>query len=392
MPIGFQNPLNIAFIVGEASGDYLGARLITRLRDHNPLFNAFGIAGPEMVAVGCRTIFAMDEIDIVGPLAILAQLRRLTARIKQAADEIISKKPDALVIIDCPEFSHRVAKKVRKHLPDCLIINYVAPTVWAWRPGRAKAMIGTIDHIMALLPFEPECYARLGGPPCSYVGHPAIERPPPSEAVIKRVREQLPDQYDLLLVVMPGSRLNELRRICGPFGDALSVLVDRGITPAVVLPTLPYLLEHVNKFTKSWQIQPIILTDSMERSASLHIADSALVASGTATLELALSNTPMVVGYRTERLLALGRRFILVHSIVLANLIHGGTPIPEFFQSMCNGKNLANEIIKLIEPGPQRQAQLDAFGIVKNIVKDNGVLPSERAAQLVLKLVEERRT
>lgn len=376
----------VAIIAGEASGDHLGGPLMAAIkgRSGGPV-RFLGVGGTDMVEQGLNTLFPMSDIAIMGPIAIARRLPSLLRRIRETADAIVAAEPDLLVIIDCPEFSHRVARRVRARLPGLPIVDYVAPTVWAWRPGRARAMLAYVDHVMALLPFEPEAFKRLGGPPCTYVGHPATERPLPDGAAIEQLRADRcrPDQP--LLAVMPGSRHNEIKRLIGPFAEAVERLhADHGLEPALAVPTLPHLEDHLRSITGDWRTQPTIVTTPESRRLVMTAADAALVASGTATLELALTRTPMVVGYRMERLFAWLRPFFPVHSIVLPNLIHGGNPIPEFFQRQCTGPALADALAQLLRDGPARRDQLLALDEIIAKLKDDEAAPSVRAAEVAM--------
>ncbi|HXE23622.1 MAG TPA: lipid-A-disaccharide synthase, partial [Roseiarcus sp.] len=172
-----MTPLRVALVAGEHSGDQLGDKLMRALREARAGDVAFsGVGGEAMEAEGLRSLFPISDIAVMGILPVLARLPTLIKRIRATAAAIVADKPDALVIIDSPDFTHRVARRVRAALPSLPIVDYVSPSVWAWRPGRAKAMRAYVDCVLALLPFEPEAYRRLGGPRCVYVGHPLIER------------------------------------------------------------------------------------------------------------------------------------------------------------------------------------------------------------------------
>ncbi|NND49441.1 MAG: lipid-A-disaccharide synthase, partial [Rhizobiales bacterium] len=263
--------LRIALIAGEASGDHLGAALIDALVRQAPAreLELFGVGGPEMEARGLASCFPMSNIAVMGPIAILRQLPKLLGHLRQAVDFVIERKPDILVIIDCPEFSHRLARRVRRRLADLPIIDYVAPSVWAWRPGRARAMKAYVDQVMALLPFEPEAYARLGGPPCHYVGHPAAEAGRPDAQRIAALRAELGRMESPVLAVMPGSRRNELKRLCNPFGDALAILATSEGELPVIIPTLPHLRSDLEDAIRHWPLPALIVTDPEDRRCAM---------------------------------------------------------------------------------------------------------------------------
>jgi len=379
------HPLRIAIIAGEASGDHLGGPLMREISQRlGGRVEYFGIGGADMSAAGLEAIFPMSEIAVMGPLAILRRLPELYRRIKDTAKAITAWAPDVLVIIDCPEFSHRVASRVRGQRPQQPIVNYVAPTVWAWRPGRAKAMLAYVDEVMAVLPFEPEVYAKLGGPRCRYVGHAAGERPRADSEHVARLRNRAaPDGP--VLVVMPGSRMNEISRLMAPFGDAVSDIAAREPNLGVLMPVLPHTKAAVEIAAADWSVKPLIVTGEIERYAAMEAGDAAIVASGTATLEMALAGTPMVVGYRTEAVSAwFLRHLISVKSIVLANLIHGSNAVTELIQNDCTGERLAEAVWPLLRNTPQRRDHLEALAEIGQKVRALGKSPSAAAADIVL--------
>ena len=232
---------------------------------------------------------------------------------------MIDARPDGLVLIDSPDFTHRVARRVRAKLPDMPVIDYVSPTVWAWRPGRARKMKAYVDKVLALLPFEPAAHARLGGPPCVYVGHPLIERlaelRPNGEEAARR------DARPPVVLVLPGSRRSEVARLMPEFGAALGALSDTMGPFDIVLPTLPHLHAEVTARAAHWPAAPRLLISEADKLAAYRTARAALVASGTATLEIALAGVPLVGAYKVSRLEEPLKHFITVPSILLPNLI-----------------------------------------------------------------------
>src|SRR6185295_17277922 len=279
---------------------------------------------------------------------------------KQTAAAVTGAAPDILVIIDSPDFTHRVARRVRAGDPKIPIVDYVSPSVWAWRPGRARAMLSYVDHVLALLPFEPEAYRRLRGPPCSYVGHPLTEqlvqlRPGPAE-------QQRRDEAPPVLLVLPGSRRSEIRHHMAVFGKALVRLKDAGVAFDLVLPTMPHLQEAVAQALKAWPVQPRVVIGETEKRAAFRIAHAALAKSGTVTLELALSGVPMVTAYRTGSVEAwILRRAIKVNSVILANLVIGENVVPEFLQEDCTPEKLAQALHEVLGGSELRRKQVEAF-------------------------------
>ncbi|MDB5485702.1 MAG: lipid-A-disaccharide synthase [Tardiphaga sp.] len=377
----------IYLIATEESGDRLGAALMRALRGRLQDGVTFrGIGGRAMTNEGIASPFPIDELSIIGFAAVVKQLPMLLRRIGAAADAVLAAKPDLLVIIDSPDFTHRVARRVRATNPAIKIINYVSPTVWAWRPGRAAKMRGYVDHILALLPFEPEAHRRLGGPPCTYVGHPLTEqvatlRPDASE---QRRREAMPP----VLLVLPGSRRGEIRHHMAVFGDTLRRLRDDGIAFEAVLPTMPHLRDAVIDAVKTWPVQPRIAIGEDEKRAAFRVAHAALAKSGTVTLELAIAGVPMVTAYRGGAVEAfIAKRVVKLTSVILANLVIGDTVIPEYLQQDCAANKLAPALRDVLTDTALRRRQLIAFARLDAIMATGEVSPSAKAAEVVVGLL-----
>jgi lipid-A-disaccharide synthase len=374
----------VFLIATEESGDRLGANLMKVLRQRlGDAVQFEGVGGRAMAREGLESLFPIEELSIIGLAAVVKDLPKILGLIKETAIAVTEAAPDILVIIDSPDFTHRVARRVRAKDPRIPIVNYVSPSVWAWRPGRARAMLKYVDHVLALLPFEPEAYRRLRGPPCSYVGHPLTEqlsslRPNPEEAAR---RAQSPP----VLLVLPGSRRSEIRHHMAVFGQAVARLQDQGVTFELVLPTMPHLQEAVVDAVKGWPVQPQVVIGEQEKRAKFRIAHAALAKSGTVTLELALAGVPMVTAYRTGSVEAwILRRAIKVNSVILANLVIGENVIPEFLQEDCTPEKLAAALRDVLGDTEFRQRQLEAFGKIDGIMSTGNQPPSVRAADVVL--------
>jgi lipid-A-disaccharide synthase len=287
------------------------------------------------------------------------------------------------VIIDSPDFTHRVASAVRARDPRIPIVDYVSPTVWAWRSGRARAMRRYVDHVLALLPFEPEAYVRLQGPPCSYVGHPLIEqigalRPDAGE-------QQRRDDSPPVLLVLPGSRRSEIRHHMAVFGETLGRLHAAGVPFELVLPTMPHLEAAVREGVKDWQVQPRIAVGEQGKRAAFRIAHAALVKSGTVTLELALAGIPMVAAYKGGSVEAwVLKRLVRVNSVILANLVIGENVVPEFLQQDCTPERLLPALREILTHSPLRRRQIEAFAKLDTSMSTGDQPPSVRAADIVL--------
>jgi lipid-A-disaccharide synthase len=381
----------IFLIATEESGDRLGAQLMKVLRQRLGGAVRFeGVGGRAMASEGLVSLFPIEELSIVGLSAVVKQLPALLRRIRDTADAVLRASPDILVIIDSPDFTHRVAKRVRARDPSIPIIDYVSPSVWAWRSGRARAMRRYIDHVLALLPFEPEAYRRLHGPPCSYVGHPLIEqlgllRPGVDE-------QQRRDGQPPVLLVLPGSRRSEIRHHMAVFGETLGLLRAQDVPFELILPTMPHLQDAVTEGVKGWPVQPRIVVGEQEKRAAFRIAHAAFAKSGTTTLELAISGVPMVGAYIAGAVEAwIVQRAIRTSSVILANLVIGENVVPEFIQRDCTAAKMAPALRDILTDSPLRRRQTEAFARIDAIMSTGNQSPSIRAADIVLATLRKSR-
>ena len=387
-------PLSIYIVAAEESGDALGAALARALVARcGGAVKLSGVGGHAMAAAGIASAFPIEELSIIGLNAIPRRLPMILRRIRETAAAIVAAQPDALVIIDSPDFTHRVARSVRRLAPTIPILDYVSPSVWAWRPGRARAMRDYIDCVLAILPFEPAAHVRLGGPPCIYVGHPLIERvaelrPNADEAQRRRAGPPL-------VLVLPGSRSSEIRRLIGIFGDAIARVATRVGPIELVLPTVPHLASPVREAVGGWPVMPRIVVEPAAKWAAFRTARAALAASGTVTLELALAGVPTVAAYWLPLFEELALRIMgfraTLHSVILANLVLGENDIPEFLQRDCTPQRLADALIPLLSETPQRLRQVEAFGRLDRIMAPGAAAPSAKAAATVLDMARRGR-
>jgi lipid-A-disaccharide synthase len=384
---------HIFVVAGEHSGDQLGARLMAALNERSQVPLIFsGVGGEAMEREGLKSLFPLSDIAVMGPAAILARLPTLARRVYQTVDAAVETGPDLVVIIDSPEFTHRVAARIRKRMPDVPIVDYVSPTVWAWRPGRAKKMRPYVDHLLALLPFEPAAHERLGGPACSYVGHPLIERQPWIDSLDPR---DLAQRLGIgsgkpVLVVLPGSRPSEVRRLMKPFGEAVGRLMAARGGLEVIIPVVQSVRPLVEAGLETWPLRPHLVEGETDKFSAFRLADAALAASGTVTLELALSGTPMIVGYRVDRVAAQLRFLVKVPSFVLANLVLGENVFPELLQEDCDGAKLSAALLPLLSDSPERRRQRAALGKIRDKMLLPEGTPSQRAAEVVLETMGMR--
>ncbi|MGF1658368.1 MAG: lipid-A-disaccharide synthase [Rubrimonas sp.] len=376
-------------VAGEPSGDALGAALMRALvAETGGEVRFAGVGGPLMEAEGLRSLFAQDDLAVMGLVEVLPRLPRLLRRIAQTAAACVAARPDALITIDSPSFGLRVARKVRAADPGVRTIHYVAPSVWAWRPGRARKMAAHVDHLMALLPFEPPWFTPHGMS-CDFVGHPvaALSRPAPEEISALRAELGVAPEAPLLLA-LPGSRVGEVRRHAAPFGAAVAALAARRPGLRVLLPTFGAAAQAARALTADWRPAPILF-DAQEAGArkwaAFAAADAALAASGTVTLELAAMGAPMVSAYRINPLTALiVRHLIKVKTANLVNLLAGRDAIPEFLQERFRPEAVADALDALMDPGPARARQLAACVEAMAAVGAGGPDPALRAARSAL--------
>ncbi len=377
-----SKPRRIYLVVGETSGDILGADLVEQLRLLEPDIECIGLAGPRMQALGIHSLFDIEDISVMGLSAVVARLPVILRRISDTAKDIVEKRPDAVVLVDSPDFTHRVAKKVRARLPNVPIVKYICPSVWAWRPGRAKTMAAHIDHVLAILPFEPQTLKELGGPDATYIGHPMARR---MDGVTLPDRAKISPEKTLLL--LPGSRRGEIALMLDDFRQTLEILHARGNRFRVLLPAVPKLEAELREKTAAWKVTPEIVSGEAAKHAAFLSADAALATSGTVILELALYRVPVISIYRLDWLLHRFRHLITGWTAALPNLIADQAIVPERVGDMVRPGWLARAIEGLMREGPERDAQLSGFERVAERMRQDepaGVL----AARTVLSLLK----
>ncbi|WMS41190.1 lipid-A-disaccharide synthase [Acuticoccus sp. MNP-M23] len=375
-----MKPLKVAIFAGEVSGDHLAGALMAAMNRARGI-RWRGVGGDTMLGEGLAPVFAMEAIEVNGFDAIVKRLPHLLARIREAADAVIADPPDVLVIVDAPEFTHRVARRVRRALPHLPIVDFVSPTVWAWRPGRARAMRAYVDLVLALFPFEPAVHAKLGGPACVYVGHPlfeAMQRPAPPSGEA--------------LLVLPGSRRGEIERLMPVFGQAAAAAAgEREIQVLAV----PHRRAQIEALAADWPVAPRIVSGPNAKAETFGAARAALAASGTVTLELAAARVPMVVAYRLD---GIGRLIKALHpvlpivkapSMVLTNIVIGRNEIPAFLDDEGTPEALAAALRPLLADEAARMAQQATFDAFHGAMAVDGS-PGENAARAILDFLAAR--
>ncbi len=385
-----KRPLLIFLIAGESSGDFLGASLMRALRSQRPDIEFIGVGGGRMAAAGLKSLFPMEELSVMGIAEVLPKLLHILARIRQTANEIIKTRPDAVITIDSPDFCFRVVKKVKQKTKSIPCIHYVAPSVWAWRPGRAKKVAQFLDHMLTLLPFEPP-YFEKHGLSSTFVGHSIVERMAQRGDGARFRRKYGITESQMILCMLPGSRMSELSRLLGKFSETADIILHSRPDAVIVVPTLPHLRKYIEKFFVGKGINPILVDQDEDKFDCFAASSIALAASGTVSLELALTDTPHIIAYKMSRFSAwLARHLIKTPYANLINILLNRSVVPELLQEQCEPEAMAQELLKLLENKDARTAQLVDFrAALIQIGLGDPVSPSQKAARAVLSVIDE---
>jgi lipid-A-disaccharide synthase len=378
-----SGPLRLFLIAGEPSGDRLGAALMAGLRQLSPSVAFDGIGGPLMQGEGLTSLFPMEELSVMGIAEVLPKYFHLKRRIREAAAAVLASGAEALVTIDSPDFCLRVAVIVKAARPDFRTIHYVAPSVWAWRPGRAAKMARVVDHVLALLPFEPP-YMTAAGMTCDFVGHPVV-----AEALASETEKAAFAGKGPLLLALPGSRRSEVARLAPVFGAVIARLKANHPDLRVALPTVRGVADLVRDLTRGWAVEPEIIQDPARKCGAFAVADVALAASGTVSLELAANGCPMVIAYDMHWFSWwLMQRAALIDTVTLVNLVSDSRVVPEFLGPACKPDAIAPAIEALLaDPSAQRQA----MALTMERLGKGGEAPGLRAARSVLAALRRSR-
>ncbi|MBX9468337.1 MAG: lipid-A-disaccharide synthase [Rhizobium sp.] len=386
-----DRPLKIAVIAGEVSGDLLGADLIAQLKAmHQGPVELVGVGGDALEAQGLKSLFDFSELSIMGITQVLSKLPRLIKLISSTSDAIVDAKPDLLLIVDSPDFTHRVAKKVRRKLPDLPVVNYVCPSVWAWKEYRAKAMLGYVDAVLAVLPFEPEVMLRLGGPETHFVGHRLS-----SHTDIRHVRDARMARAvktagePKTILLLPGSRGSEIAQLLPVFGEAMKEFVTRNGQTRFILPTVARQEARVREITRDWALRPEIVLGDEAKWRAFEEADAAIAASGTVILELALAHVPVVSTYRGDWIIRLLANRIKIWTGALPNLIADYAVVPEYFNDVLRPASLVRWAERLSHDTPQRAAMLSGYDDVWRKLQTERPA-GEAGAAVVLSILQKR--
>ncbi|MFK7744003.1 MAG: lipid-A-disaccharide synthase [Roseobacter sp.] len=380
--------IRVFILAGEPSGDKLGGALMAGLRELHPDIAFEGVGGVQMEAQGLASQFPMSELSVMGIAEVLPKYRALKRRIRQTADHVIRSKPDLLITIDSPDFSLRVAKRV-KAACDVRTVHYVAPTVWAWRPKRVQKIANCVDHLLALFPFEP-AYFTPHGIDCDFVGHPVVNEPLATDQDAAAFRQAHDIGDAPLLMVLPGSRQGEVSRLAPVFGDTVGQLMARRPNLRVVVPVAAPVAETVKAAVQDWPGQPIVLDPrgwnldqaNQRKRTAFKAADVALAASGTVSLELAAARTPMVIAYKMHWLsFRIIKAMALVDTVTLVNLVSDTRVVPEYLGPSCISDDIAKGLAQVLD---RPEDQIDAMNTTMDRLGEGGEAPGLRAARAVL--------
>ena len=375
--------MRVFLIAGEPSGDALGQSLMAGLKSLVPDVKFDGVGGAKMQAEGLVSRFDMSELSVMGIAEVLPRYFHLKRRIAELAQAVVETQADVLLTIDSPDFCLRVAKLVKARSA-IRTVHYVAPSVWAWRPGRAKKMSGAIDHVLALLPFEPP-YMEAAGMSCDFVGHPVVTQPVASDAEATAFRNSLGlENAHPLVLVLPGSRKGEVSRMGPVFGQAMAGFASQQPAAKAVVVAASAVEHDVRSIVQHWPVEGHVVSgdDLSTKRAAFRAADMALAASGTVSLELAAAETPMVIGYRMNPLsYQIIRRMALIDTVTLVNIVTGRLVVPECLGPECSAGNLI-EAMQTVFEAPDKQ--LNAFAETMHALGQGGDAPGLRAARSVL--------
>jgi lipid-A-disaccharide synthase len=379
--------MKVFLVAGEPSGDRLGGAVMAGLRTLAPEVAFDGIGGEAMEAQGLRSRYPMSDLSVMGLVEVLGRYGLLRRRLAETTRAVLDVRPDILLTIDSPDFGLRLAKAVKQAGAGVRCVHYVAPTIWAWRSGRAKKLRGVTDQLLALFPFEPPLW-EAQGVACDFVGHPVAAEPVATEAEAQAFRGTFGIGQAPLVLALPGSRQSEVERLAPRFGAALARVAAARPGTRVVLPAAAPVAEMVKEATASWPVKPVILTpraDPLAQStkrAAFKAADVALAASGTVSLELAASGTPMVIAYDMAWLTwQLMSRMVRLDTVTLVNIVSGTRVVPEFLGPACQPGPIAAALLRVMDAPT---AQAEAMRLTMERLGQGGEAPGLRAARAIL--------
>ena len=390
--------LNIFLIAGEPSGDKLGGALMAGLKQlSNPTFA--GVGGPSMEEQGLNSLFPMSDLSVMGLLEVLPRVPRLLRRVRETTEAVVAANPDVLITIDSPDFCFRVAAKLKERLPDLKVVHYVAPSVWAWRPERAEKMARYVDHVLALLPFEPP-YMTAAGMTCDFVGHPLVSESIPNAEQVEALGQELglDLRSDKIICLLPGSRVGEIKRMAPIYGEVMRRVAAQVPEARFILPVSAAVVDEVRRMTQSWPVKPVLLDPTglsvedseFRKRTAFHLSYCALATSGTVALELAAADCPMVVAYKANYLTTrMVKKLAQVDTANLINIVTESRVIPEFLFENCTVDKITPALLSLVTDNSAHAEQQNAC---RTTVRELGLGqedPGVRAARSVLGFIEQ---
>lgn len=377
----------IVLIAGEPSGDFLGASLMRALKTLLPSApEFFGVGGALMEAEGITPFFPLSDLNIMGLTETFSKIPLILNRLRATKQDILALQPDVIITIDFPGFNFRLAKSLKGvGIP---LIHYVAPTVWAWRPKRAMKFSRVFDHVLALYPFEPDCFSHVSLP-VTFVGHPLVEEP-----LIDGNRDRFLTQHTIpdtatILTVLPGSRESEIKKLLPIFQETISILSQKIKELVVVIPTVREVEKSVRAGTEDWACPVKIVQGQSDKMDAYAASTVALASSGTIALELAKAQLPMVITYKVSSISAgIARRLLTVQYACMINILNDTETVPECLQENCTPEILADELFKLIQDPVLRKRQVSGGTAAIESLSNQGTAPSVAAAKIVLQYLD----
>jgi lipid-A-disaccharide synthase len=385
-----MRPPVIMLVAAEPSGDVLGADLMAALRRRLPEARFVGLGGPRMTAAGIASPFDMGELSVFGIFEGLAAYPKVVRRIGDLVALAEAERPDVAVLIDSWGFTSRLARALRRRLPDVTLVKYVGPQVWASRPGRARTLAALFDHLLAILPFDAPFYEGLDVD-VTFVGNPVMVREG-RDADGMRLRRRIgAGADDPILLVLPGSRAAEIERMMPPFEEAARLARAAHPDLHIVIPAAPAIAEAVKAKVAAWPFRAHVVEGDEAKGDAMKAATVALACSGTVTTEVALAGCPFIVAYRMSGAsYAVIKRLIRTRFITLLNIAADREVAPEFIQHAATGPALAKAVVARLDDPALRAAQVAAQDEALKQMGRGGPDPSDKAADVIAGLLRPR--
>ena len=383
--------MKLFFIVGENSGDVLGARLIAAMKKkYGDSVECMGVGGPLMKQAGFNELLPMDQISVIGIWEVLPKLGRLLKINKAIVEEIEKRQPDAVITVDFPDFNFIAAKSLKQRgIYKGKIIHYVAPSVWAWRPGRAKNMATFMDGVICLFPMEVKHFTEVGLKAC-HVGHPVVTSNAKTALGDDFRRENDIPLEQKTVGLFFGSRESEFKNLSEIMKQAVALVNDYVEEVHVIVPTLPDLEYNIQKIIEGYPLKTYISANPNVKWEAIKACDVAIAVSGTIALELAYAGVPHVVGYKANAMTAtIVRALAKIDHVHLANILLEDDVVPEYLQGQCTVENLAEGLTELLQSEEKRNLQKEKFLALDSMLKGaKDTAPAEQAADFVVEIVK----